>query len=209
MDLLSRRGTIGVHSIVLFSGSRKHIIAIAGLIASLLVALLLAATPVASAVYKYIDENGQVAYGDRPVQGAEKLKIRTRNIPRYAAPEEYDKRNQQAGQPDKAGFTYESFELLTPKHDKVVSDRSGAVEVIFLPTPSLAPDHEIIVNVDGKDISRGRHANLSLSQVPRGSHKVSGRIESAEGKVLMKSATVTFHVRRPIIDEDSPFAFGN
>ena len=73
-----------MHSIVSFTGSQKHIIAIAGLIASLLVALLLAATPVASAVYKYIDENGQVAYGDRPVQGAEKLKIRTRNIPRLS-----------------------------------------------------------------------------------------------------------------------------
>ena len=204
MVSFSRRGTSGVHSIVSLSGSQKRIIAVAGLVASLLIA-----TPVASAVYKYIDENGRVAYGDRPVQGAEKLKIRTHNTPRYADPKQLEQKAQQTGQPDKTGFKYESFVLLTPKHDKVVSDRSGSVEVIFLPTPSLAPDHEIIVNVDGKDISRGRHANLSLSQVPRGSHKVSGRIESAEGKVLMKSATATFHVKRPIIDENSPLAFGN
>lgn len=167
------------------------------------------AAPASSGVYKYIDENGQVAYSDKPVQGAEKLKIRSRNGPSYAAQPSNSAQNEQAGESDSNGFKYESFELLTPKNDKVVSDRSGSVQVVFLPSPSLAADHEIIVTVDGKDISRGRHANISLSQVPRGSHKVTGRIESAEGKVLIKSATVTFHIKRPIIDDDSPLAFGN
>ena len=198
------RGTIDVHSIVSFFGSKKSYIAFAGLVASLLIA-----TPAASGVYKYIDENGQVAYSDRPVQGAEKLKIRTRSSNSYAVEPSEPKQTNQPAVPDKQGFKYDSLVLLTPKDEKVVSDRSGSVQVIFLPTPSLAADHEIIVNVDGKDISRGRHANISLSQVPRGSHKVSGRIESSDGKVLIKSASATFHVKRPIIDEDSSLAFGN
>jgi len=196
-----------VHSIVSllasFGSPKKQAVTV-GLLSALLVA-----TPATSGVYKYIDENGQVAYSDKPVEGAKKLKIRSRNGPSYASQPSKPANNEQSGEADNNGFKYESFELLTPKEDKVVSDRSGSVQVVFLPEPALAADHEIIVNVDGKDISRGRHANISLSQVPRGSHKVTGRIESAEGKVLITSATVTFHVKRPIIDEDSPLAFGN
>ncbi len=193
-----------MHTIVSFFSSLKTQTTVAGLIASVLVV-----TPVAAGVYKYIDENGQVAYGDRPVQGAEKLKIRSRNGPSYATQPSQPANSKQQSEADNNGFEYESLELLTPKNDKVVSDRSGSVQVIFLPAPALAPDHEIIVTVDGKDISRGRHANISLSQVPRGSHKVTGRIESSDGQVLIKSDTITFHVKRPIIDEDSPLAFGN
>ncbi len=181
----------------------KQPLAIASLVATVLVA-----TPAVSGVYKYIDENGQVAYSDKPVEGAQRLKIRSRTTPSYAA-QPSPEQNKEPAKADNTGFKYESFELLTPKHDKVVSDRSGSVQVIFLPTPTLAADHEIVVTVDGKDISRGRHANISLSQVPRGSHKVSGRIEAPSGEVLISSQTITFHVKRPIIDEDSPLAFGN
>ena len=177
-------------------------------IAGILASLVLAA-PAAAGVYKYIDENGQVAYSDRPVEGAEKLKIRSRTTPSYAAQPSQPEQQESAAGPKNKDHKYSSFELLTPKNDKTISDRSGSVQVIFLPSPKLAPDHEIIVTVDGKDISRGRHANISLSQVPRGSHDVSGRIESADGKILIKSDKVTFHVKRPIIDEDSPLAFGN
>lgn len=170
---------------------------------------LMATTPVASGVYKYIDEYGQVAYSDKPIDGAERLKIRSRNSPGYAAQPSRPNQANSQGRPDSTGFKYESLELLTPKNDKIVSDRSGSVQVVFLPSPRLAEDHELIVTVDGKDISRGRHANISLSQVPRGSHEVSGRIESSDGTIMIKSASATFHVKRPVIDPDSPLAFGN
>jgi len=162
--------------------------------------------PANSGVYKYIDENGQVAYSDRPVEGARKLKIRTQAAPGYGAQPNQPVKKKPQAPADAEAVKYESFELLTPKHDKVVSDRSGSVQVIFLPTPRLAADHEIVVTVDGKDISRGRHANISLSQVPRGTHKVSGRIESADGDTVIESATIEFHVKRPTIDPNSPFA---
>ncbi len=168
--------------------------------------------PATAGIYKYIDENGQVAYSDKPVDGAKKLKIRhrTRADERLARDDFRSERNTDASERNSdrdTEVTYESLEILTPKHDKVVSDRSGSVEVIVLPSPKLGEQHELVINVDGKDISRGRHANLSLSQVPRGSHKVTARILDANGGTLITSAPITFHVKRPVIDEDSPLAF--
>lgn len=185
----------------------KNAIAFLPIASSIFIATFFINAPAVAGVYKYIDENGQVAYSDKPVAGAEKLKIRSRNSPSYAAQPSRQNQSNNSGSTTDTAFEYDSFELLTPKNEKVVSDRSGSVQVIFLPTPTLANDHQIIVTVDGKDISRGRHANISLSQVPRGSHKVEGRIEDADGQILIKSGTVTFHVKRPIIDEDSPLAF--
>lgn len=162
-------------------------------------------------IYKYIDENGQVAYGDKPVDGAKKLKIRHKSRAEERLVGDPNERNTSESDnknPDKPSVAnYQSLEILTPKNDKVVSDRSGSVEVIVLPSPKLADRHELVINVDGKDISRGRHANLTLSQVPRGSHKVTAKIVDANGSTLISSSAVTFHVKRPIIDEDSPLAF--
>lgn len=148
-------------------------------------------------IYKYLDENGNIAYSDRPVQGAQKLKIKARSTAdvdeaqRAADALENDDGN------SKEVTSYESLELLTPNDDKVVSDRSGSVQVILLPTPKLSSTHELVITVDGKDISRGRHANLNLSQVSRGTHTVSGRILDANGNTMISSPTTTFHVREP------------
>ena len=147
-------------------------------------------------IYKYLDENGNIAYTDKPVQGAEKLKIKLRPTPE-ADPAQRTAEALESDDDGKEVTRYESLELLTPNNDKVVSDRSGSVQVILLPTPRLSIAHEMVITVDGKDISRGQHANLNLSQVARGTHTVSARILDAHGYTMISSPTNTFHVQRP------------
>ena len=159
-------------------------------------AITLASGSAVGGIYKYIDENGQVAYGDKPVEGAKRMSIQLRPTP---VPEENKAQAEElanAGANEEVA-SYESLELLTPTQEKVVSDRSGSVQVILLPTPRLSRTHELVISVDGKDISRGRHANLNLSQVSRGTHIVSARILDANGTVMISSPSVTFHVQKP------------
>ncbi len=149
-----------------------------------------------AAIYKYIDENGRVAYGDKPVEGAKTIKVRS-------APPSADKDSNT----DENGVTddnfgedgevskYNSLKILNPTPEKIINDRSGSIQVIFLPTPRLSKNHQLIINVDGKDISRGRHGSLNLTNVTRGSHTVSGRIVNADGAQIIESAVVTFHVQ--------------
>ena len=148
-------------------------------------------------IYKYLDENGNIAYSDKPVHGAQKLKIKLRPTPESDVAQQSAEALEDDDGNSKEVTSYESLELLTPNDDKVVSDRSGSVQVVLLPTPRLSSTHELVITVDGKDISRGRHANLNLSQVSRGTHTVSARILDANGTTMISSPTATFHVREP------------
>lgn len=158
-----------------------------------------------AAVYKYIDENGNVAYGDKPIDGSEKVKIHgVRSTSEDSDDEESDEEttggsrsgnaSREGGNEDETEIVYRSLEILTPKPGKVVDERSGSVQVIFLPTPSLAQSDQLVVTVDGKDISKGRDANLALSNLTRGAHTVTGKIIDADGKTKISSAFVTFQV---------------
>ncbi|OED36798.1 hypothetical protein AB833_25655 [Chromatiales bacterium (ex Bugula neritina AB1)] len=173
--------------------------------------VLLAATNVSTAgIYKYIDENGQVAYSDKQIDGAEKMNIKhlsRRLDPGSVTETDHHSETGSETKPEDSDISYQSLEILTPKNDRVVADRSGTVEVIVLPTPRLGASHELVIVVDGKDISRGRSANITLSQVPRGSHNVGARILDANGQTLITATEATFHIKRPIIDRQSPLAF--
>lgn len=172
-------------------------------------ASLMAAGFASAAVYKYIDENGNVAYGDKPVSGSEQVKIQKAKRPKPQVQDEGESGEQpqsnrnggsrQSGDED-APVVYKSLEILTPKNEKVIDDRTGTVQVIFLPTPSLAPSDQLVITVDGKDLSKGRDANLALQQVSRGQHTVTGRILDADGNLKIQANTVTFHVRRPSVN---------
>ena len=159
-------------------------------------AITLASGSAVGGIYKYLDENGQIAYSDKPVEGAKRMNIQLRPTPE---PDEVeDVVEELASDGTSAEVTdYESLELLTPTQEKVISDRSGSVQVIALPTPRLSRSHELVITVDGKDISRGRHANLNLSQVSRGTHIVSARILDASGTLIITSPSVTFYVQKP------------
>lgn len=169
-------------------------------------------TPAQATVYKYIDENGQVAYGDKPVEGAKQLKLRGR--PTRDTDDQGGDDATATNDPDDAGrmkkqpvIKYQSLEILTPKNNKTVHGSTGNVEVVMLATPKLQNDHSLVITLDGKEIANGRHANLSLTEVPRGAHKLMARITDKKGVTLVQAPTVTFHVKRPVIDEESPLAF--
>ncbi len=174
----------------------------------LIAAALMTTNMAGAAVYKYIDENGNVAYGDKPVDGSKKIKIQsTRNLSpeseaaedsteqttkRDSTPAELDERTDEEAA---AATVYKSLIVLTPKPDKEISGSSGSVQVIFLPTPTLARDDQLVISVDGKDISKGRDANVSLKDLSLGSHNVQGRIMDSDGKLKIQSDSVTFHVK--------------
>ena len=92
----------------------------------------LAGTQLVSAdVYKYIDENGNVAYGDKPVSGSEQVKIQKAKRPKPQVQDEGESGEQpqsnrnggsrQSGDED-APVVYKSLEILTPKNEKVIED---------------------------------------------------------------------------------------
>lgn len=164
---------------------------------------LLATQLAGAAVYKYIDENGNVAYGDKPVEGSEQVKIHgVRSSSRGDSGSDGDSGNRSAdrgsesGDDENAGplTQYSNLAVLTPREGKVVDPAKGTVQIIMLPTPSLGEADQLIINIDGKDVNKGRDVNLAVKNLPNGKHTVTGRIEREDGKVVIESASVNFQI---------------
>lgn len=162
-----------------------------------------------AAIYKYTDENGNTIYSDKPIDGAKKIKIRGESRSPRAPRKTYEPAVGEArsGIPDQLDVIYSTFEILTPKSDSIAPGNSGNVDVVLLASPRLHARHRIIIALDGKEISNGRHANLNLTNLSRGTHTLTAQIVDAEGITQVRAAPVSFHVKRPVINRQSPLAF--
>ncbi len=162
-------------------------------------------------VYKYTDENGNTIYTDKPTDGAKKLKIRneSRSSAARAPRQKYEPAVGEARgeQSDQIDVIYSKLEILSPTNDSTPPGNSGNVEVVLLASPRLHARHRIVIALDGKEISNGRHANLSLTNLARGTHTLTAQIVDAEGTTQIQANAVSFHVKRPVISKDSPLAF--
>jgi len=165
----------------------------------------LAGTQLVSAdVYKYIDENGNVAYGDKPIDGSEKVKIpgvksnsRSNSGNKTASNSNSQSDDLDEGQDEEGAIEttdYKDLAVLTPRQGRVVDPENGTVQIIMLPTPSLASADQLVINIDGKDVNKGREVNLSVQNLTDGPHTVKGRILGQDGKVIIESASVKFQV---------------
>ena len=167
----------------------------------LFIAASLVATGIVSAdVYKSVDENGNVSFGETAVDGAEKVVIPEPNLSQSSLqlteqPEGFDE--QPATEPETV--TYKSLEIVSPDSDQITEGRTGTVNVTFLSTPSLAPEDQLVITVNGEDVSKGSDTSLTLEQLDRGAHSVTGRILNSESKIKIQSDVVTFHVQRPSV----------
>lgn len=168
----------------------------------IIAASLACAATAAAQVFKYIDENGNVAYSDRPVVGAEEVKIKeTRkrqsipqdglsdNTPRPAAAQ-----GRAIPGDGKQDVTYSSLEILTPKDDKIIDVRTGTVQIVFLPSPALGEGDQIVLNVNGKDMSKGRSTSFSLNALAAGGYSITGRIVNGDGETRIGSTSVSIKV---------------
>lgn len=143
-------------------------------------------------VYKHVDENGNVTFSDKPREGSEKVKIRNAssrgNSSEDLTDEPIDDR------PPEVAVKYGNLEILTPKEGKVVDPATDTVQIILLPTPALGENDELVINVDGRDINKGREVNLSVKNLPSGDHTVYGRIINSAGETVIESTKVKFSI---------------
>jgi len=97
---------------------------------------------------------------------------------------------------------YKAMEILAPKNNQHTDNNSGEVNVMLMTTPRLASGDSIVITLDGREIARGRHASVSLADVPRGSHTLAASIMGADGSLRISAQPVTFHVRRPTVNRN-------
>lgn len=162
----------------------------------LLLLVFLAPDPVAAAVYKWVDDQGQTQFSDRPHPNSEQvepLEVQTYEAPPPSAPI-----GPQPAQPPVFGG-YQSVEVLSPVNDETIWDNTGNLTVRVSLTPALQESlgHKIVILVDGKKISDGAAAlEFHLSNLDRGTHTVQATVLDAGGQQLAESTPITFHLKK-------------
>ncbi len=170
--------------------------------------LLIIVFPLQSAVYKWVDEEGNVHYGDQPVEQAEKVRIpgvikdepqlpedAGRSKETSGALEGVTESEDQAEQGATAG--YAEFAIVRPEEGETFRNDEGEVEVGILLSPALKEGHKIQLHVDASVVTpEFTTTQIILRKVSRGSHQLKASILNANGEPVSSASVVNFHMRK-------------
>ena len=154
-------------------------------------------------VYKRVNPDGSVEYSDQPTQGAEVMKVpkgSTFTMPATpsstAAPAD--------STAEEASASYDSLEITQPMNDKTIRSNEGKLTALARVTPELDSNHRFRWNMDGDIVPDVNSPELRLNNINRGSHTLQAEIVDADGKVIISSETITFHLMRYRIPTPPP-----
>jgi hypothetical protein len=165
-------------------------------IAVTVLGILLAATASAT-TYKWVDRNGVTHYSDRPQPGAEVVELqRAQTFEPPATPTPGARTTPRA--PQAAAVQYEQLDLWKPSNDETIVNTANQVSVRLRLEPDLQPDHKIWLYLDGKRVDGQPSDALSfeLTEVARGTHTLNAVVTGLDGKPIISSQTITFHLRQ-------------
>jgi len=148
-----------------------------------------------AAVYKSVNEYGEVVYSDRPVTGAETVTLPV--LPSYTPAPLWTRAA--PPQPKQERVEYRNFSILDPQSEATIRNNLGEIELSTVLEPALATrqGHLIMYFLDGQPYSKAVAATtLNLADIDRGAHSLSASVLDKEGRVLISTAVITVYVKR-------------
>ncbi|MCG8672042.1 MAG: DUF4124 domain-containing protein [Pseudomonadales bacterium] len=158
--------------------------------------LIVCQAATAATVYKKVDENGNLIFSDTPMDDAEKLEVKP--VPTL----KIDKTPKFVPTPEKVKETvnYQSLEITSPVQDENFINNMGTVTVTVQSTPTLNPEHQVQLLFNGvKRAGPSATTSFSFSNLDRGTYEAKAQVIDTQGKTLITSPPITFHVKRPVI----------
>ena len=163
-------------------------------------AALLAVPAVLAGTYKWVDENGKVHYSDKPVEGAEE--VRLPNLPTYDSPEVSlpDPAGTESEDPADSTFSYGTFSFISPQQEQVFWNIGLKLPVQLRLQPPLRRGDRVKVFLNG-ELKAGPSQSLgfTLDGVHRGTWTIRAVVEDANGNTVANAGPVKFFVRQTSI----------
>ena len=154
-------------------------------------------------VYKRVNPDGSVEYSDQPIAGAEVM-----NVPKgstFTMPQTPGSAaTSTTTTPQEPSISYESLEITRPMNDETIRSNEGKLTALARVVPDLASDHRFRWSMDGEVIQNVNSPELRLNNIDRGSHTLQAEIVDADGKVIISSDSITFHLMRYRIPSPAP-----
>jgi hypothetical protein len=156
--------------------------------------LLVFAGVLHAAVYKHVNEKGEVVYSDTPVPGAEKLDLP--ELPTYSPPPVPLIRPE--SEPVVSDIS-RTLEVIKPKNDSTIRNNLGVIELQLRIDPALKvrEKHRIQFYLDNERYGPlVDKTAIMMSNIERGEHTLSASVFDGDGNVVAASNSVTVFVKR-------------
>ena len=154
----------------------------------------------AAPVYRWVDENGQVNYSDRPGPGAVRIELTTGAPALNAGLSSPAPQSSSVEAQASDGAEYETLAVIQPAPQETLWGTGGRVEIAIGIAPDLQPLHRLGVYLDGVfGVLQTRATRFEIADVHRGEHTLQAVILDEQDNELLQSAPVTFFVQQTSI----------
>jgi hypothetical protein len=167
------------------------------LAALFLVIFLIPSLGTADTLYKWVDDQGNVHYSDKPAPGATKINIPkapTFTPPQAAQPTDGSATARQQGK--RQGFAGYTAMVINSPQDQATFWDVTSVNVSVGLTPNLQSGDRVTIAVDGATQTVSG-TSASFDNLDRGEHTVTASIVSGKGNTV-NAKPVTFYIQRAI-----------
>lgn len=161
------------------------------------IAVLLTGLSAHAEVYRWVDEQGVVHYGDRPPkEGVAPVQLPP--LQTYS-PGEVRRATAPAVTPEPAAPTRPSIRVTSPAQDETI--RNGGTTVSMTVEATLADGQGLVYYLDGAAQNPVPTASTAwlFENVERGEHQLGAAVVGADGRELARAAPVTVHMKPPIV----------
>jgi len=161
--------------------------------------LLVWATGLSAAVYKSVDAEGNVIYTDEPTGNGKPIDL----PPLSTVPPPKFTLSQPSAKPQGVASGYTSLSIVAPTQEETLRDNTGAVPVSagLEPALNVAAGHRFQYYLDGQTEGEPTESNqVVIANVDRGAHNVAVAVVDGEGKEVIRSNPVLFHLHRQSIN---------
>lgn len=166
------------------------------LIASLTLSFSLSGLATAE-IYKTVDKNGRITYTDVPPANKEAKPLELKTINSLPTPAAIPNTS-----PSNSGVSNDANEyqvqITAPENGTTLmaDERSVAVSVSI--NQNLSEGDLFVYKIDGDTLTTSREMTYTLTEPPRGEHKLTVDVIDREGKTLAQSNAITLLVMRPL-----------
>lgn len=171
----------------------------------LLVLLCLPLTMAYAKVYRWVDADGSVVYGDNPPKKSQAKTVDLPNLtiadgfvpqaPQEPAPTAMPpEATPNAGTPpqQEEAPAYSEFKVVSPGNGETLHTNGGLLTVTLALAPALKSGDGITVYLDSKQVAHDTGLNFQIPEVVAGEHSLFAVLTDAAGNIIQNTETVRF-----------------
>lgn len=158
-----------------------------------------------AAVYRWVDESGNVVFSDQPHPGAKKIQLP--GISTYQPPAAVSNGNATPTAKPAAGAGTYSVQIESPTDQQTIHDNNGNLNVRVSIQPALQPGlgAQIAASLDDHSQTyKSSGTSLTIPNIDRGTHVLHVWVEGRNGQPISERSSVTFYMRRASVKHPKP-----